>query len=164
MVFVSSELYSGNLGGFEGADGKCQRLADAAGLPGQYKAWIGIEGTGPAQRFNQPANAAYQLTTGEVVATNWADLTDGLLAVNIDRDENGNIPQQRGNTSCAGGGFPTVWSGVRNNGEGFGNGCGGWRTDQGGGYWGRYDALNQWTSWCSGGLCSWVSPIYCFQQ
>jgi hypothetical protein len=40
-VFLTSGTYSGNLGGISGAHAICQRHADAAGLPGKYKAWIG---------------------------------------------------------------------------------------------------------------------------
>jgi cysteine-rich repeat protein len=39
-VFVSSQMYDGNLGGLAGADAKCQALADAANLTGTYMAWI----------------------------------------------------------------------------------------------------------------------------
>ena len=26
------------------------------------------------------------------------------------------------------------------------------------------DASSNWSFWCSGGLCQWQSPIYCFEQ
>lgn len=41
IVFVTSVTYNGNLGGFAGADQKCQTLATATGLPQNTdKAWL----------------------------------------------------------------------------------------------------------------------------
>jgi hypothetical protein len=45
-VFVTSTVYTGNLGGSAGADDKCQERADAAGLGGTFKAWLSATGTG----------------------------------------------------------------------------------------------------------------------
>jgi hypothetical protein len=40
-AFVTSEMYvPGTLGGLEGADAKCQGLAQTAHLPGTFKAWL----------------------------------------------------------------------------------------------------------------------------
>jgi hypothetical protein len=65
-VFVTSQKYYGNLGGVEGADQKCQSLAENAGLPGPYKAWIGgrADDSGPRDRFNR-AKSDYILPPGE---------------------------------------------------------------------------------------------------
>ena len=41
-VFVTSTTYDGNLGGFAGADAKCQARADAASLGGTWKAILSI--------------------------------------------------------------------------------------------------------------------------
>ena len=73
-----------------------------------------------------------------------------------------------GNTSCAGGGFPTVWTDtsierrrklrrlqLRQLVFVFGVSVLGL---------GHADDGSNWTTWCSGGICSWVSPIYCLQQ
>jgi len=35
IMFASSQVYNGNLGGSTGADASCQQLASASGLPGQ---------------------------------------------------------------------------------------------------------------------------------
>ena len=39
-VFVSSQNYTGALGGISGADAICQNCASAAGLTGTFKAWL----------------------------------------------------------------------------------------------------------------------------
>lgn len=40
LAFVTSATTTGNLGGREGGDALCNRLAAAAGQPGQYLAWL----------------------------------------------------------------------------------------------------------------------------
>ena len=162
-AFVSSQMVSGNMGGLAGADATCQGLADGAGLPGTYMAWLSTAGASPASRFTQSA-LPYQLVDGTVIANDWTDLIDGSILSAIDLTESGG-PTPIGDTSCAGGGFPTVWSATLSNGSSGGSTCGDWTSTNGGGQWGLGSATDAtWTSWCSGGICSWVSPIYCFQQ
>jgi len=44
LMFVSSQPYNGgSFGGVEGGDAACQAAADAAGLPGTYKAWLSTD-------------------------------------------------------------------------------------------------------------------------
>lgn len=88
-VFVTSTIHSGNLGGVAGADAVCNQRAAAAGLPGTFKAWISDASTSPAATFSQSA-LPYRRTDGQQVAANWADFTDGTLAVPISIDEFGN--------------------------------------------------------------------------
>lgn len=40
IIFVTSTIFDGNLGGSGGADAECNARADAAGLPGTYVAWL----------------------------------------------------------------------------------------------------------------------------
>ncbi|MFM7297985.1 MAG: MopE-related protein, partial [Planctomycetota bacterium] len=164
-AFVTSTMHTGNLGGLAGADSICQTRATAAGLPGTYRAWIGTSAGSPATRFNR-STVPYVLVNGTVVANNWTDLTDGTLASPINRTEL-NGPSPVGNTSCAGGGptYPTAWSAVNSNGSYVGfSACGDFTSASGSGLWGWVSDPSSWSSWCSGGVCSWVSPIYCFQQ
>ena len=162
-VFVSSEMYNGNLGGLDGADAKCQELADAANLGGTFMAWIATNEGNPASRFTQ-STTAYTLVNGTQIAPNWAGLIDGSLDAPLNLDEYGD-PMPIGNTSCAGGGQPTVWSSVSSNGTGNGGQCSNYTSTAGSGQWGNGGMSNaSWTSWCSGGICTWESPIYCFQQ
>ena len=162
-VFVTSEMYDGNLGGLAGADAKCQALADAAGLPGTYMAWISTAEGSPSTRFTQ-STQPYLRIDGVQVAPNWAGLVDGTLDAAISVTELGG-PAPIGNTSCAGGGFATVWSATNVAGGSGGTACAGFTSNAGSGLWGQATVTNSsWTSWCSGGLCSWLSPLYCFQQ
>jgi hypothetical protein len=65
-VFVTSLQYTGQFGGVEGADDKCQRQAEKGGLPGSYKAWIAgsADDSGPRDRFNK-VKSDYILPPGE---------------------------------------------------------------------------------------------------
>src|SRR5690606_14620548 len=85
-VFVTSTTYAGNIGGTGGANAECQKRAEAAGLPGLYRAWVSVSSSDqPGSTF--VAGGAYKLLDDTVVADNWTDLTDGSLDNPIDRDE-----------------------------------------------------------------------------
>ena len=162
-VFVSSELYDGNLGGLDGADAKCQALADDAGLAGTFMAWVATNQGSPSTRFNQ-SSTAYILVDGTQIAPNWAGLIDGSLDAAFNLDEYGDMAPV-GNTSCGGGGNLTVWTSTNANGTFSSESCAGFSSTNGGARWGNANLTDgSWSSWCSGGLCSWTSPIYCFQQ
>ena len=166
-AFVSSMLYTGALGGIVGADAKCQARAQAAGLPGTFLAWISDDVNTPQTRFTKGV-AGYRLVNNTVIATSFADLTDGTLLAPINVNEMGGGPPV-GNTSCAGGGFPTVWTGTLATGNIWvNNQCNQWTSINGtSATWGRAtDTNTSWSSWCSGGgaVCVWTSALYCFQQ
>jgi hypothetical protein len=100
LVFVTSTLHNGNLGGLAGADRICQARADAAGLPGTFKAWLS-DSTQAARARLTHAAVPYVLVEGTQVAAHWADLVDGTRAAPIQRNEKGD-PE-----TCCG-----VWTGT----------------------------------------------------
>jgi len=116
-VFVTSQTYTGNLGGLAGADAKCQTLADAAGLRGTFKAWLSDGTTSAASRFTH-RELPYALVDDTIVAYGWDDLTDGSLLHPINLDENGNLVEE------------TVWT----------------NTTESGGIWGPVNHCINWTS------------------
>lgn len=61
-VFVTSQTYTGNLGGLAGADAQCNLLAKAAGLEGSYLAWLSDATESPSTRFNAYEYNTYVLT------------------------------------------------------------------------------------------------------
>lgn len=103
VVFVTSQTFTGELGGLEGADQKCNTAATQANLPGNYKAFLSTTTTDASERLSH-ANVPYVLTTGEMVADNWSDLTDGQLDTYIHTDEFGNVSSRK------------VWTATDNNG------------------------------------------------
>jgi hypothetical protein len=98
-VFVTSTVYDGNLGGLSGAAEHCRLRAVAgslpgANLPGNYLPWLSDTTGSPATRFRcrqaSCSTEGYVLRDGTtVVANDWADLTDGTIALAIDVDEAG---------------------------------------------------------------------------
>jgi hypothetical protein len=157
LVFVTSALYNGNLGGIAGADAKCMTRAAAAGLPGTFRAWISTTTTSPSATFTH-YTLPYKLVDGTTIANNWADLTDGTLLARINKTETG-APVS--NESA-------VWTNTKANGsqEGGTYDCSGWTTTSGQGYTGvTEEADSNWTSWVYGQYaCSVTIPLYCFQQ
>ncbi len=157
---------TGNLGGLGGADALCQTLAGNASpspLPGTYKAWLSDDSASPSTRFRCTAASCsargYTLVDGTtVVATDWADLTDGALNHAIDHDESGALfsgpPSAWADTTPAGTLFQSSrdcaqWADGTNGSSGLNGGC-----NQTG------------TSWTQGLSFECNSPahLYCFQQ
>ncbi len=156
IVFVTSTIHTGNLDGVAGADSICQERAAEAGLSGTFKAWISDDTTDPDSSFIHHTDE-YILTTGEIVANNWDDLTDGLLSQSIDRDEYGCLvdPQR-------------VWTGTLSNGTppALPNNCDNWTVDDftTTGLFGVTHQASE--AWSKGELiqCSYYLRLYCFQQ
>lgn len=163
VVFVTSSLYSGNLGGVAGADAKCQQLATAAGLAGTFLAWISDNAKSPNSRFLK-SSVPYVLPSGQQVAKSYADLTDGSLTHAIDQTEKGMPPPAA--TLC--GGKPTVWTNTLENGTKWDSDiCGSFTNTTGAGRFGTSVNTNLgWTHACNGaaGTCAWKAPLYCFEQ
>ena len=99
IVFVSSTTYKGDLNQIEDnpqqltglalADARCQALAAATGLSGNFKAWLSDSTGSPATRFDTRFTGLYRLTTPEhpIVASGWSGLTTKPLLHAIDTDE-----------------------------------------------------------------------------
>jgi len=175
LVFVSSESYTTNLGGLEGADAKCQVLAASAGWGHlSFKAWIGLNGSSLSERFEQSI-FPYVLINGVKVADNWTQLTHAQssntqLYAPINLTEKGELP------AVVDFGDPTTI--VRTNIvadhstlafrvlEDFGN----WTNtnDVDWGYFGDWTSTRYWSHWVArpapGNYSSSRAPIYCMQQ
>ncbi len=90
-VFVTSGLYTGNLGGLSGADSICQGLANTANLGGVFKAWLSDTTGTPDTRFTK-GPLPYALVNNDIVAADWDALTNTQfvpLVNSISIDENG---------------------------------------------------------------------------
>src|SRR4051794_36326727 len=169
-VFVTSQVYNGNLGGLQGADLKCQTLAMKAGLLATgsvYKAWLSDNTTSPSRRFIKDGGP-YVLPDGTVVAKNWGDLVNSTLQHAIDMDENKNTFE-----------VGAVWTGTKPNGAAVPDiapfapaTCRNWTIgdNRSGGYMGFLTETDtQWSCQrdCKFGdqfLCSENLHLYCIQQ
>jgi hypothetical protein len=161
-VFVTADGFAGDFGGFEAADAICQMEADAAGLSGEYKAWLSTTTEGPNTRFVH-ATVPYVLVDGTQVADNWTDLTDGTLHFPIGLTASGGTPVEDwvwtnthtdGTPANAGGADPDSdscreWTSAAP-----------WHSAVGG--WSPAILMN-WT-YSAGLVCSQEYRLYCFQQ
>ena len=75
-IFATRDSYSANLGGLVGADQKCTAAAAAAGLGGNWTAWLSDSTTLATSRIYQ-APLGYKLVNGTAVATSYAALISG---------------------------------------------------------------------------------------
>lgn len=161
IVFVSSQRYTGQLGGLRGADAKCQGLANAADLSGNYRAWLADDIGSPDIHFTR-SQAPYILTDGSLVALNWEDLTDGSLVGAIFLDEHGDpIPSSNGRVA--------VWTNTDPQGQSIGyadEGCGQWKSGDV-----NVESIvglinNRDATWSTGDIrtCNDWLHLYCFEQ
>ncbi|MEZ4448662.1 MAG: DUF4215 domain-containing protein [Nannocystaceae bacterium] len=158
-VFVTSGIYSGNLGGIVGADQKCQAHAQQVGLPGIWRAWISVDklDDSPAVRFKK-SNGPYLRLDGAVIATGWGDLIDGQLLAPIDITEKG-VPATGANAVWTN----TSASGVPANQVSH---CSSWQTGSPGvdGRIGSRIVVN--SGWSAGAIapCASSAHLYCFEE
>lgn len=176
LIFVTSQAFTGNLGGIAGADAKCQTLAQAAGRPGTFKAWLGNATTSAASRVTH-ATIPYVLVDGTTVAGDFTGLTSGTLLHAIDVTELGTAALGGTATECfTGATGKLVWTNARPDGTIVNtdpaSSCGadwnssGPSTDHGPfgivGNIGASDA--KWTLLCGSGRCETTAPLYCLEQ
>ena len=163
-VFVTSQVFTGDLGGLAGADAKCQAAAIAAELPGTYRAWLSSSTESTKDRLVH-SSIPYRLLDGTEIAGNWVDLTDGSLDAGINVSEN-KSPPGKGTHSCIPSSLPIVWtsttdSGAAVAGEYF---CDDWSGTTGDGSAGAAGfADSTWTSNCLP-KCGDEAALYCVEQ
>ena len=165
-VFISSNTYTGdlewesfpNLEGLARADAICNKLADSAGLKGEFKAWLSDTSEAPSTRLGlNDFTGNFVLPNGNRIASGWQDLTDGSLLQPIRFDQNGGVQNGEVWTHTNAQGKPTT-----NNQQ---YSCLDWSTSssQYNGYYGRSDQkTTQWTHY-NYAQCDVQSHIYCIQ-
>ncbi len=85
-VFLSSTTHTGDMGGLDGADAICLDLARNNGLRGLWRAWLSDTDLSPSNRFIK-SDHPYYLLDHTMIASSWADLTDGNLDQRINLTE-----------------------------------------------------------------------------
>ncbi len=160
-VFVSSSTRTGGVpsGSALGFDVNCQNLAIAAGLDGNYKAWVSDDTTSPSVRFTK-SKAPYLRMDGSPIAADWTNLTSGSIAFAINRTETGG----------AVGGATYAWSDTAPDGTLIpvnpnGSNCNNWKDPPGnfGSYGDTTATDSKWTD-NSYGSCNLNLHFYCFEQ
>ncbi len=97
--FITSTDQSGNLGGVEGADALCQRLAQAAGAPATrtWRAYLSTQGEGAVNARDRIGTGPWHNAEGVKIADDVADLhgdvqrESNYLIHETGLDENGNV-------------------------------------------------------------------------
>jgi cysteine-rich repeat protein len=164
LVFITSEVYQGDLGGLAGADAKCQSLAKKAGVVGTFKAWLGTSDVPSATRlYHSPGR--YKQLDGVVVADNFESLRNGPMHAPVTITET----KQNVDDLMDGGDHDAFWSGEGGFSDGEDGYCNNWTSsswdDDGSitatyvsGY-GTKEAGSAWTSCYSSSM-----PLLCVQQ
>lgn len=165
LAFVSSQPHSGAFDeGLAGADVLCNELAQAAGLPGFYLAWLSNEGNWPAI-FYMPGSA-YVRPDGVEIAASLDQLLDGDLDAPLDVNELGVEQAAIDMPGCPNVSGP-VWSNTDIYGAALmGGSCGGWTTNDGTafGLIGDMHATDEaWTAADCAVPCDFALPIYCIE-
>lgn len=150
IVFVTSTIHTGSLGGLAGADNICQARAVAAGLAGTFRAWLSSGVTDASARLSE-SQFGYELVDGTKIADDWADLLDGSLDNPIDLDENG-LPVTA-----------NPWTGTYATGTKFPDTCTGFTSTSNSGATGSSTQTTSSWSLASATACSTSHPLYCFE-
>jgi hypothetical protein len=153
IVFASAWTGPGDFGGLGFADEQCADEAAAAGLAGEYVAWLSSEAKDATERV-VPAVGPYVLPNGQPAASTFADLLAGALiypiAVHADA-----TPV----TSSV------AWTGTNLDGSAAANTCEGWAVSAALGMAGSTAAITgAWTADDPNAQCSWQGHLYCVQQ
>ncbi|HRI71476.1 MAG TPA: hypothetical protein PK156_44890, partial [Polyangium sp.] len=170
-VFVTSTIYKGDLGGLAGADAKCQTRAKAAGLDGEFKAWLSDSKTSAASRLTH-AQVPYVRVDGSVLAKDWTEWTSGQLRVPLQLTELGGwptiIPHPPGCDNSL------VWTNTKEDGSLVSKTrtCNDWTDGASppgpdkGGIWGQTHSTSLWSNECKSELtgCKDEFPLYCIEQ
>lgn len=175
LAFLSSAAYKGGeLGGVEGADLKCQYLANQAGLDNSagFKAWLSDAQHSPFADFShdlETADLPYVRPDGVRIADDWDDLV-------INGPQKGIIVTETGEKQL----YKAVWTGTAPSGKVFDPmaTCKAWSSssplessrkglsgvdEQQTEVWMQWVENRQWTNYSSLG-CDLAHQIYCIEQ
>ncbi|MBA3820439.1 MAG: hypothetical protein H0X17_16225 [Deltaproteobacteria bacterium] len=161
LMFVSSGLSNGSLGGLAGADAKCQQLAGAANLAGTYRAYLSsISGNTPINAPSRMGSASgWVRVDGAPLMNAISQFAAGTLANAPALMENGvNVSQTQ---------FAHAWTGTNENGT-FDSACSAaaafvpWGGPTGGAMIGIANTISPKT--VAGGInaCDTLARLYCF--
>lgn len=158
-LFVTAQLYSGNLGGLAGADQKCTTAATAGNLGGVWQAWLSDGTTDALSRFAD-AGAWYDLD-GRKIFNNSANLATVPLD-QLSRDEQGQAVD-----------YGFAWTGTANGGTRSGKHCRGWTSQDAGttaddfgthGIIGVSSYPSTWTEGTSPYACNQTLHLICLEK
>ena len=161
-VFVTSQTWTGALGGLAGADAKCQAAAETESLGGEWRAFLSIGANWAGDRVVADG-AAFARVDGQIIANSKTELVGpGVTGIEL-------AIQLTEANDLADAGNKEVWTGTDITGAKRDlASCSGWETDAtGDSIQGRTGQWNQTDKrWGTGvnELCSSQAHLYCFEQ
>lgn len=164
IIFASSQVYNGNLGGSNGADQKCQQLAITAGLPGQYKSFTNDGRRAPA--YSSSPNVPFVRVDSNIFESGLN--TPPIVAIDSSFALPLNYPVDETEQSLPTNAGPSVyvWTGLDSSAIPTGNDCQGWTSSSSSnigtvgwtlttdGTWANYRTFT----------CDTQQRLYCLQQ
>jgi hypothetical protein len=157
-VFVTSETWTGNLGGLAGADLKCKLAAAAANLGGTgvWVAWASTNADNVRALDRLASDGPWHLVDGTVLAATKADVVDGVMSPTLRRTElNEPIDDVNDRT----------WTGTRADGTPAPYDCARWMSANGNSAGTVGEANQSNGSWSNLGpeSCNNQNRLYCFE-
>ncbi|MBI1888964.1 MAG: hypothetical protein HYS15_03500 [Candidatus Spechtbacteria bacterium] len=169
-VFITSRTYSANLGGLTGADQKCQDRANAAGVPGTFRAWLSDKTKDAVFRIKpHNENSPFYRLDRKKIADSWAELTGGSLEEQININE---FTKEASLYEEGAGVFSSlVWTATKTDGTLTNSGdsdCSQWSTsasseEKGPGLGDFMKKNSFWTKAGTNTHCDSIRPLYCFE-
>jgi hypothetical protein len=125
FVFLTSQAFTGDLDGIDGADQRCNELAaDSPALAGTFRAWLLVDGQSLADRFPEFAGVKlswnFTNTGGDVLAKSFDELVALGPASPIVYTEQGDAMPKK-----------YVWTGITSDGQAAGGDCTQWTSVDG---------------------------------
>ena len=154
VIFATSNLTNGNLGGLSGADSLCSTAATAQGISGTFKAFISDKSTAARDRVTQ-SESGYVNVSGNLVFASFTELVSSTTPQNP-------LLTELGDETTA-----KAWAGSHVDGSSSGgpwSECNNWTTDDENEIGSRGNPLSQAFVSFSGGYCNEMNHIYCVEQ
>lgn len=125
LLFLTSQAYTGAMGGISGADAACNELASAVpGMSGTFRAWLLVDGQGLTARFPEfsQLQTAWNFTgtDGTVLAYSLQELIEAGPMHPLVHDEYGDSRPER-----------WVWTNITSDGNPAGGDCAQWTATTG---------------------------------
>ena len=130
VVFTSKATFHGNLGGLSGADEKCNTYAKAAGLKGQFRAWLSDSTTDAISRVPEGGPWRVLDKSGKQAAVAFADRESwtGYPKANLENTEFGSTLSDLSRSTTTE--IPYTWTGTKLGGKNAGCSCRDWTSSE----------------------------------
>jgi hypothetical protein len=159
VLFTTSETYSGNLGGLDGADAKCKAAALTAAFPPtrEFRAWLSSSTSSATNRFAHDTRPIKSTRNEDFAPGGWPELASAVHATELLADEQANLVNVN---------FK-VWTGTSPDGTVANAGttnCVDWSSSTGAAVYGDGSQVD--IAWTNSGttLCSEQAHLYCLEK